>query len=69
MNALDLKFRGVLNVDTGCLVTLSAETDYNICLQKETKSSLFGDEGLFLPTLKGSGIDCIQSMPLSMASK
>lgn len=55
----------ILHVDTGCLVALSAEVDYNIRLQKGIKNSLFGGEGLFLATLKGPGTIWVQSMPLS----
>jgi uncharacterized protein (TIGR00266 family) len=60
-----LKAGEVLNVDTGCLVALSSEVDYNIRLQKGIKNSLFGGEGLFLAVLQGPGDVWIQSMPLS----
>ena len=55
----------VLNVDTGCLVAMTANVDYNIRLQKGIKNSLFGGEGLFIATLTGPGEVWIQSMPLS----
>lgn len=55
----------VLNVDTGCLVAMTGNVDYNIRLQKGIKNSLFGGEGLFIATLTGPGDVWIQSMPLS----
>lgn len=54
-----------LHVDTGCLVAMDAQVDYNIRLQKGIKNSLFGGEGLFIVTLTGPGNVWIQSMPLS----
>ena len=55
----------VLNVDTGCLVALSSNVNYDIRLQKGIKNSLFGGEGLFIATLQGPGEVWIQSMPFS----
>lgn len=60
----------VLRVDTGCLVAMTADVDYNIEMAKGIKTALFGGEGLFLATLRGPGSVWIQSMPFSrMASK
>lgn len=55
----------ILNVDTGCLVALSSNVNYDIRLQKGIKNSLFGGEGLFIATLEGPGQVWIQSMPFS----
>lgn len=55
----------ILNVDTGCLVALSNNVNYDIRLQKGIKNSLFGGEGLFIATLQGPGEVWIQSMPFS----
>tara|TARA_B100000965_G_C19570040_1_gene748661 strand:+ start:1193 stop:1990 length:798 start_codon:yes stop_codon:yes gene_type:complete len=55
----------VLNVDTGCLVGMTSNVNYNIRMQKGIKNSLFGGEGFFLVTLEGPGDVWIQSMPLS----
>lgn len=44
-----------LRLDTGCLVAFSGDIDYNIALSGGLKSMLFGGEGLFLATLKGTG--------------
>lgn len=54
-----------LRLDTGCLVAFSGDIDYNIALSGGLKSMLFGGEGLFLATLKGTGSVWIQSMPFS----
>mgnify|MGYP006289657649 CR=1 FL=1 len=54
-----------LKVDTGCLVGFTAGIDYNIEKAGGLKSMLFGGEGLFLATLKGSGTVYLQSLPFS----
>ena len=54
-----------LRVDTGCLVAFSESIDYNIERAGNLKSMLFGGEGLFLATLRGTGTVFIQSMPFS----
>jgi len=54
-----------LRLDTGCLVAFSGDIDYNIGMSGGLKSMLFGGEGLFLATLKGTGSVWIQSMPFS----
>lgn len=54
-----------LRLDTGCLVAFSGDIDYSIAMSGGLKSMLFGGEGLFLATLKGTGSVWIQSMPFS----
>jgi len=54
-----------LRLDTGCLVAFSGNIDYDIGMSGGLKSMLFGGEGLFLATLKGTGSVWIQSMPFS----
>ncbi|WP_150051645.1 TIGR00266 family protein [Methylomonas rhizoryzae] len=54
-----------LRLDTGCLVAFSGDIDYNIALSGGLKSMLFGGEGLFLATMKGTGSVWVQSMPFS----
>ncbi len=54
-----------LRLDTGCLVAFSGDIDYSIAMSGGLKSMLFGGEGLFLATLKGTGPVWIQSMPFS----
>lgn len=54
-----------LKVDTGCLVGFTAGIDYNIERAGKLKSMIFGGEGLFLATLKGTGTVYLQSLPFS----
>lgn len=55
----------VLKVDTGCLVAMTKDVDYDIQMVKGIKSMFFGGEGLFFATLRGPGKVWIQSLPLS----
>lgn len=55
----------VLRVDTGCLVAMTQDVDYNIETVKGIKTALFGGEGLFFATLRGPGKVWIQSLPFS----
>ncbi len=54
-----------LRVDTGCLVAMTGEVDYNIQFVGGIKTALFGGEGLFFATLTGPGTVWIQSLPFS----
>ena len=54
-----------LRVDTGCIVAFSSGIEYDIQMSGGLKSMLFGGEGLFLATLKGTGTVMLQSLPLS----
>lgn len=54
-----------LKVDTGCLVAMTKDVDYDIRMVKGIKSMIFGGEGLFFAELKGPGKVWIQSLPLS----
>ncbi|MGA3602523.1 MULTISPECIES: TIGR00266 family protein [Lysinibacillus] len=55
----------VLRVDTGCLVAMTSDVDYNIEMVGGVKTALFGGEGIFFATLKGPGKVWIQSLPFS----
>lgn len=55
----------VLKIDTGCLVAMTREVDYDIEFVGGVKTALFGGEGLFFATLKGPGKVWIQSLPFS----
>lgn len=60
----------ILKVDTGCLVAMTEDIDYNIEYIGGVKTALFGGEGLFFATLRGPGTVWIQSLPFSrLASK
>lgn len=54
-----------LKVDTGCLVAMTGEVDYNIEFVGGIKTALFGGEGIFFATLSGPGTVWIQSLPFS----
>jgi len=54
-----------LRVDTGCLVAFSPSIDYSIERAGNLKSMIFGGEGLFLATLRGTGTVWLQSLPFS----
>ncbi|MYL46793.1 TIGR00266 family protein [Virgibacillus halodenitrificans] len=54
-----------IRVDTGCLVAMTGDIDYNIEYVGGIKTALFGGEGLFFATLRGSGTVWVQSLPFS----
>ncbi|WP_066065006.1 TIGR00266 family protein [Neobacillus soli] len=54
-----------LLVDTGCLVAMTSNVNYNIEFVKGIKTAMFGGEGLFFATLRGPGSVWIQSLPFS----
>jgi len=54
-----------LRVDTGCLVAFQPSIDYDIERAGNLKSMVFGGEGLFMATLKGTGKVWLQSLPFS----
>ena len=55
----------IVRVDTGCLVALTQDVDYDIELVGGIKSAVFGGEGFFFATLKGPGHIWLQSLPFS----
>ena len=54
-----------LRVDTGCLAAFTKGVEYDIERAGNLKSMVFGGEGLFLATLKGTGTVYLQSLPFS----
>lgn len=54
-----------LRLDTGCLVAMTPDVEYNIERAGSLKSMMFGGEGLFLATLEGPGDVWMQTMPFS----
>ena len=54
-----------LRVDTGCVVGFQEGIDFNIEQAGGLKSMVFGGEGLFLATLRGTGKVWLQSMPIN----
>jgi uncharacterized protein (TIGR00266 family) len=61
----DLQQGEMLRVDTGCLVAMTSNVDYDIQFVGGIKNTLFGGEGLFFATLRGPGHVWIQSLPFS----
>ena len=53
-----------LRVDTGCVVAFEPTIEFSVQQSGGLKSMLFGGEGLFLATLKGTGKVWLQSMPI-----
>lgn len=53
-----------LRVDTGCVVAFESHIDFDVETSGSLKSMIFGGEGIFLATLKGSGKVWLQSMPI-----
>ncbi len=54
-----------LRLDTGCLVAFEPGISYDIERAGNLKSMIFGGEGLFLATLRGTGRVWVQSLPFS----
>jgi uncharacterized protein (TIGR00266 family) len=54
-----------LRVDTGCIVGFEPQIDFSIERSGSLKSMVFGGEGIFLSTLRGTGKVWIQSLPIS----
>jgi uncharacterized protein (TIGR00266 family) len=54
-----------LKVDTGCMVAIEEQVDYDIEFVGNLKTALFGGEGLFFATLTGPGTVYLQTLPFS----
>lgn len=53
-----------LRVDTGCVVAFESQIDFDVQMAGGLRSMIFGGEGIFLATLRGSGRVWLQSMPI-----
>jgi uncharacterized protein (TIGR00266 family) len=53
-----------LRVDTGCVVAFEPQIDFDVQSAGGLRSMIFGGEGMFLATLRGSGKVWLQSMPI-----
>ena len=58
-----------LRVDTGCVAAFEDSIDFSVEKAGNLKSMVFGGEGLFLATLRGSGKVWLQSMPIKKLIK
>jgi uncharacterized protein (TIGR00266 family) len=65
MQEIQLKGGESLRVDTGCLVAMEEQVDFDIETVPGIKTALFGGEGLFLARLRGPGRVLLQTMPFS----
>jgi uncharacterized protein (AIM24 family) len=54
----------MLRIDTGCIVAYEPTLDFDIETSGSLKSMIFGGEGLFLATIRGTGKVWLQSMPI-----
>ncbi len=54
----------VLRVDTGCIVAYEPSVDFSVEQAGSLRSMVFGGEGIFLATLRGTGRIWLQSMPI-----
>jgi uncharacterized protein (TIGR00266 family) len=53
-----------LRVDTGCVVAFESHIDFDVETTGSLRSMIFGGEGIFLATLRGTGKVWLQSMPI-----
>jgi uncharacterized protein (TIGR00266 family) len=53
-----------LRVDTGCVVAFESQINFDVETTGSLKSMVFGGEGIFLATLRGTGRVWLQSMPI-----
>ncbi len=53
-----------LKIDTGCVVAYTPGIEFNIETSGNLRSMIFGGEGIFLATLRGTGTIWLQSMPI-----
>ncbi len=53
-----------LRIDTGCVVAFDPVLDFDVETSGSLKSMVFGGEGLFLATIRGTGKVWLQSMPI-----
>jgi uncharacterized protein (TIGR00266 family) len=54
----------LLRVDTGCVVAFESQIDFDVETSGGLRSMVFGGEGIFLATLRGTGKVWLQSMPI-----
>jgi uncharacterized protein (TIGR00266 family) len=53
-----------LRIDTGCVVAFEPSLDFDIETSGSLRSMVFGGEGIFLATIRGTGRVWLQSMPI-----
>ena len=65
----DLEEDQLLKVSNGYIAAYEPEVDFDLTRVKGVKNMVFGEEGLFLATLKGPGKVWLQSMPIAALAK
>jgi uncharacterized protein (TIGR00266 family) len=61
----ELQAGQTLMVDTGCLVAMTPDVNFEIQFVGKIKTALFGGEGLFFAKVTGPGTVWLQSLPFS----
>ncbi|EKD35298.1 MAG: hypothetical protein ACD_75C01963G0002 [uncultured bacterium] len=61
----DLQPGETMRIDTGCLVAMTQNINYDIEFVGGVKSAIFGGEGFFFATITGPGHAWLQSLPFS----
>jgi uncharacterized protein (TIGR00266 family) len=61
----ELQAGETLRVDTGCLVAMTPNVQFDIQYVGKIKTAMFGGEGLFFAVLQGPGTVWLQSLPFS----
>lgn len=54
----------LLRIDTGCVVAFEPSLDFDIEASGSLRTMIFGGEGIFLATMRGTGKVWLQSMPI-----
>jgi uncharacterized protein (TIGR00266 family) len=65
LKEITLEAGETIHLDTGCLVAMEPQIEFDIVQAGGIKTGFFGGEGFFFATLKGPGTIWIQSLPFS----
>jgi len=65
LKEMNLQAGETLHLDTGCLVAMEPQVEFDIVQAGGIKTGFFGGEGFFFATLKGPGKIWVQSLPFS----
>ena len=65
LKEIELKAGETIHLDTGCLVAMEPQVEFDLEQAGGIKTGLFGGEGFFFARLQGEGKIWIQSLPFS----
>jgi uncharacterized protein (TIGR00266 family) len=65
LKEIELKKGEILHLDTGCLVAMEPQIEFDLEQAGGIKTGLFGGEGFFFAKLQGEGKIWVQSLPFS----